>query len=41
MTLNAVLVKILRGTEPIEREREKVCVCVCVYREGGRERVID
>ena len=43
MTLNAVLVKILRGTEPIEREREKVCVCVCVFteREGERELLID
>ena len=45
MTLNAVLVKILRGTEPIEREREKVCVCVCVCvfteKEGERELLID
>ena len=47
MTLDAVLLKILRGTEPIEREREKVCVCVCVCvcvfteREGERELLID
>jgi len=41
VTLDAVLVKILRGTEPIERERERKCVCVFTEREGERELLID